>query len=252
MHAVQRVRRRRRLPDLPRHPGRRRDRQGGRTDGADLRRHQPRGHLRPALLRDRGAAEGVPRHPGLPRRPARHRGGDDGGPLQRAEDHRQADRAAAGLDRRPRRRRRRGDEDDARRGDHPDRRLRPQGRALDRARGLRVRRDERGQALVRRELEPGADPGSARRRNRGHGHLRRPLRPRDHRGRVAEQDERRRDRLRDGQPDARGDARGGRARTCGSWPPAAPTTRTRSTTCSPSPASSAAPSTPAPRRSPRR
>ena len=38
-----------------------------------LRRHQPRGHLRPALLRDRGAAEGRARHPRLPRRPARHR-----------------------------------------------------------------------------------------------------------------------------------------------------------------------------------
>ena len=38
-----------------------------------LRRHQPRGHLGPALLRDRGAAQGRARHPGLPRRPARHR-----------------------------------------------------------------------------------------------------------------------------------------------------------------------------------
>ena len=132
VHAVQRVRRRRRLPDLPRHPGRRRDRQGGRTDGADLRRHQPRGHLRPALLRDRGPAEGDARHPRLPRRPARHRGGDDGGAVQRAEDHRQADRAAAGAGGRPRRRRGSGDEDDARLRGHPDRRLRPQGRALDR------------------------------------------------------------------------------------------------------------------------
>ena len=41
---------------------------------AGVRRHQPRGHLRAALLRDRGAAEGDARHPGLPRRPARHRG----------------------------------------------------------------------------------------------------------------------------------------------------------------------------------
>ena len=96
VHALQRVRRRRRLPDLPRHPGRRRDRPRGRTDGADLRRHQPRGHLRPALLRNRGPAEGGDRHPGLPRRPARHRRGDDGGALQRAENHRQADRGAAG------------------------------------------------------------------------------------------------------------------------------------------------------------
>ncbi len=39
-----------------------------------LRRHQPRGHLRAALLRDRGAPQGEARHPRLPRRPARHRG----------------------------------------------------------------------------------------------------------------------------------------------------------------------------------
>ena len=38
-----------------------------------LRRHQPRGHLRPALLRDRGPTARVARHPGVPRRPARHR-----------------------------------------------------------------------------------------------------------------------------------------------------------------------------------
>ena len=152
--AVQGVRRRRRLPDLPRHPGRRRDRQGGGADRADLRRHQPRGHLRPALLRDRGAAEGVARHPGLPRRPARHRRGDDGGTLQRAEDRRQADRGAARAGGRPRRRRGSGDEDDARLRRYPHRRLRPPGRALDRARGLPVGRDERDQALVRRELQP--------------------------------------------------------------------------------------------------
>ena len=103
------------------------------TDRADLRRHQPRGHLGPALLRDRGPAQGDARHPRLPRRPARHRGGDDGGALQRAEDHRQADRGAAGADGWPRRRRGSGDEDDARLRGHPDRRLRPPGRALDRA-----------------------------------------------------------------------------------------------------------------------
>ena len=46
--------------------------------GAELRRHQPRGHLGAALLRDRGPAQGAARHPGLPRRPARHRGGRAG------------------------------------------------------------------------------------------------------------------------------------------------------------------------------
>ncbi len=85
---VQGVRGRRRLPDLPRHagPGRdRRDREGAR---ARLRRHQPRGHHRAALLRDRGPARGRARHPGLPRRPARHRRRDAGG----ADQRRQADR----------------------------------------------------------------------------------------------------------------------------------------------------------------
>ena len=57
-------------------------------DRADLRRHQPRGHLGAALLRDRGAPEGVARHPRLPRRPARHRGRR----ARRAAQRLQADR----------------------------------------------------------------------------------------------------------------------------------------------------------------
>ena len=40
-------------------------------------------------------AQGRARHPGLPRRPARHRRRDDGGAVQRAEDRRQADRGPA-------------------------------------------------------------------------------------------------------------------------------------------------------------
>ncbi len=49
-----------------------------------LRRDQPGGHLRPALLRDRGPAQGAARHPRLPRRPARHRGGRPGRAEERA------------------------------------------------------------------------------------------------------------------------------------------------------------------------
>ena len=60
------------------------------------------------------------------------------------------------------------------------------------------------------------------------------------------------DRVRDGQPGPRGRARGCRRRTRGSSRPAARTTRTRSTTCSASPASSAARWTSARPRSPRR
>ena len=40
---------------------------------AELRRHQPRGHRRARLLRHRADAARADEHPGLPRRPARHR-----------------------------------------------------------------------------------------------------------------------------------------------------------------------------------
>ena len=88
--AVQGVRRRRRIPDLPGHEGSRRDRVRRQGDRAGLRRDQPRGHLRPALLRDRGSPARGARHPGVPRRPARHRGRGAGGAVQRAEAHRRA------------------------------------------------------------------------------------------------------------------------------------------------------------------
>ena len=70
---VQAVRRRRRGPDLPGLHGR------GRVGGdrgaarARLRRHQPGGHLGPALLRGGAPPAGAAGHPGVPRRPARHR-----------------------------------------------------------------------------------------------------------------------------------------------------------------------------------
>ena len=53
-----------------------------------LRRDQPRGHLRAALLRDRGAPQAGARHPRLPRRPARHGGGGDGRAAERGQAHR--------------------------------------------------------------------------------------------------------------------------------------------------------------------
>ena len=77
---VQGVRRRRRLPDLPGHQGPRGDRAHRQARSRPtFGGHQPRGHLGAALLRDRGAPEGRARHPRLPRRPARHRRGGDGG-----------------------------------------------------------------------------------------------------------------------------------------------------------------------------
>ena len=67
---------------------------------ARLRRHQPRGHLGAALLRDRGAPARGARHPGLPRRPARHRDRRARGAAQRAQGRRQADRGRQGRDHR--------------------------------------------------------------------------------------------------------------------------------------------------------
>ena len=109
-----------------------------------------------------------------------------------------------------------------------------------------------GQALVRRVHQPRAPRGRPGRRDRRRRPVRRPLRrPRDA-GRGARAHEPRRDGVRDGQPEPRGHARGGRAVRARSSPPAARTTRTRSTTCSASRASSAARSTSARARSPRR
>ena len=101
--AVQAVRRRRRGADLPGHPGRRgahRDRQG---DGALVRRDQPRGHQRAALLRDRAPARRGAGHPGLPRRPARHGRRGARRAAQRGHPARPPLRRPAGGDQRGRR-----------------------------------------------------------------------------------------------------------------------------------------------------
>ena len=179
--AAEGVRRRRRVPDLPRHerPGRdRRDREG---DRARLRRHQPRGHLLAALLRDRGPPQGGARHPRLPRRPARHGRGRDGGALQRAEDHRQAPRGPARGDGRPRRSRDRGHAHAAPGRRARDHRLRHARRDLRRAR--RLGRDASAEALVCRAARtPSAargGPGDVARRR---GPVHRPLRARRDRG----------------------------------------------------------------------
>ena len=78
-----------------------------------LRRDQPRGHRRAALLRDRAAPARVARHPGLPRRPARHRGRRARGVPERAARRRQAHRGRQGRRHRRRRRGRRGHRDAA-------------------------------------------------------------------------------------------------------------------------------------------
>ena len=94
-----------------------------------LRRHQPRGHRRPALLRDRAPAARRARHPGLPRRPARHGDRRPRRPHQRAQGGREADRGRPRRHQRRRRRRARHHHAAARPGRRPHRRLRPQRRA---------------------------------------------------------------------------------------------------------------------------
>ena len=126
---------------------------------AGLRRDQPRGHLRPALLRDRGPPEGLARHPRLPRRPARHRRRHARRADQRLQAHRQrAERPARARDR-PGRRGRGGVEDPAwppasSTSSAPTR----EGLVSTAARRLRRRLDERDEALVRRAHEPGGHP----------------------------------------------------------------------------------------------
>ena len=127
-----------------------------------LRRDQPRGHLRAALLRNRGAPEGRPRHPDLPRRPARHRRGRDGGAAERGQAHRPAPGGPARADHRARRSRDRGHEDHARGRRAPHHRRRLARGAARRARRLCRRLDERNQALVRRDDQP-RPPRRARR-----------------------------------------------------------------------------------------
>ncbi len=65
----------------------------GQAPGADLRRHQPGGHPRARVLRDRAPPQGRDEHPGLPRRPARHRHHLRRRAAQRPGGRRQEDRA---------------------------------------------------------------------------------------------------------------------------------------------------------------
>ena len=232
---VQGVRRRRRVAALPRHQGPGRDRHDREGDRPRLRRHQPRGHLRPAVLRDRAATAGRARHPGVPRRPAWHR---DRGPRrapQRAPRRRQAHRRDHGRDDRRRRRGCGGDgHPPQRRRPHRDR-LRPGRSDLRRSRGAEPR-----QAGVRRAHEPRL-PDRARRTSSSPA----PTSTSASRCRAPSP--------------GRGSSGWRTTRSCSRWPirhprsrrricrparspssrPDARTTRTRSTTCSPSPASSA-------------
>ena len=224
----------------------RRDRRRRQGDRARLRRHQPRGHLGAALLRDRGPAQGRARHPGVPRRPARHRGRGAGGAAERADADRPADRRHPGRDRRA------WAPPGSRWPRSCWRPARATSSAATRAGAVHV---ERGRLPGRHDAArssarwpsaptPSGAAGGAGRGARGRRPVHRPVG-----GRGCS----RRRRWPAMNPDpivfAMANptpeviARGGRCRTRGSSPPAARTTPTRSTTCSASRASSAARST---------
>ncbi len=87
--------------------GPRRDHQLRQAARQRLGRHQPRGHQGAGVLHHRAAAARAARHPGVPRRPARHRHHRGRRPAQRARSHRPQDRGhQARLQRRRRRRHR--------------------------------------------------------------------------------------------------------------------------------------------------
>ena len=213
----------------------------GRDDRARLRWHQPRGHRRPAVLRDRAPAPGEPRHPGLPRRPARY--GD--------RRHRRAHQRAA-----------RGEEAAARHAGRGGRgrggRLRDRDLLLagggDRRRGV----GPRGLPVLRRRLTAAGQGESwprAPTRAKVRGDLRDAVdrRRRVHRGQrsrsarpgVDHRHGRRAGACSPSPTRTRRSTRPRRRSTPRWWPAAGPTTPTRSTTCSRSPGSSAACSTPA-------
>ena len=151
-------------------------------------------------------------HPRVPRRPARHGGGRDGGAAERREADRQAPGGPERAGHRPRRGRHRRHEDPA---------AAPactQIIGADSRGVLHVRRedyldgiDERRQALVRRGHQPRVPRGRAGRRDRRRRPVDRRLRRARAAGRGAGADEQRRDGLRDGQPEPGGQARGGGA-----------------------------------------
>ena len=86
--AVQALRRRRFDRPRGRHRERRRVRQLRALPRPVIRRHQSGGHQGAGLLHHRAAAARIDGHPGVPRRPARHRDHRHRRPDQRAGDHR--------------------------------------------------------------------------------------------------------------------------------------------------------------------
>ena len=152
------------------------------------------------------------RHPRLPRRPARHRGGRDGGAVERGQAHRPQPRGPERADHRT---------GCGRRGGHARSCSRPvsgTSSAADSRGALHVEREDyldgsmnSDQALVRRDHQPRVPRGLAGGCDRGRRPVDRGLRGEGAARAGAGEDERRRDGVRDGQPEPRGRPRGGRA-----------------------------------------
>ncbi len=188
--AVQALRRRRFGGRRDQLEGRRRDHHGDQEHRRDLRRHQFGGHQEPRVLPHRDRAAGAARHPGVPRRPARHRDHLLRRPDQRLRDHRppvggrqagamrrgsggyrhagtgQGDGRAAGKLHRGRQHR--GDLSRARKGHEPvEERPRRRHRRAD------ARRRHEGRRRLPRRLGQGRrDPGHGRLHGRPADHLR--------------------------------------------------------------------------------
>ena len=193
---VQEVRRHRRV----RHrAGRERPRRADRhhrAHGADLRRHQPRGHQGAGVLLHRDQAARAHEDPGLPRRPARHRHRRRGGDPERAEACRQGHRRSqarrlrcgrggAGLP---------GPDRQPRPADAQHLRLRQRGRGLRRPQGADG--PEQGPLCA---ADAGAQAGRDHRRG---GRVPRPVGRRRAQARDGHADGARADHPGDGQPDA--------------------------------------------------
>ena len=244
--AVQAVRRASTPGRCARHPGHRHDRRDRPVHRPRLRRDQPRGHRRAAVLRDRAPAARAARHPGLPRRPARHRHRGAG----------RADQRAAGRQEAPQDVRVVVSPGSAPPGTRSSGCCTHQGFTdiigCDRNGAMRPGQPEPGRVppVDRGHHQPprrAGHPGrGARRCRRVHRGVR--AEPAD-RGRHRDDGRRARSCSRWPTPTPRS-TRSRRASTPRSWPPGARTTRTRSTTCSRSPGSSAGCSTPARTRSP--
>ena len=202
----------------------------------------------PACFEVEERLQGAARHPGVPRRPARHRRRHAGRARERPQDRRQEDGRPQGRHRR-RRRRRRG-----RRQDPAWRRACADVIGVDRKGAIYAGRDDLN--VAKQWFAENTNP-DRRKGTLSRGACPAPTcssacqRPGPHHRRRPADDGRRPDRVRHGQPRSR-DPPGGRRRPGrGHRHRPQRLSRTRSTTCWPSRASSGARSTPAPPRSPR-